>query len=467
MEVVRPRIARRWLAPAIVPLLMGMVLSVAPRAAGAASGSSDAAGTRTPVRPEYTVNLTSDRNGSRWRGTESVTFTNSSTVTLQSVWIRLWDNGIEGCQSSLPIQVSNVVGGTAGSLDVDCTALPVTLDSPIGEGDTATLSFDLTILVPDSNNRFGRIGKMALLGNALPVLAIHDGLGWHLDPYVAFGEAFYSQVGDFTVTLDVPAGLVTPATGVATTVRRHAARAATTFVATDVRDFAWASGPLQELDGTATTGVTVRVWWPSEISLSQAQRALSIGEDAIAFHASKYGPYFYDEVDIVLGTFTAFGGMEYPQFVMSDPNDSVIVHELGHQWWYGIVGDDEYNEPWLDEAFASYATDVFYDDQGIGCASIRFPNAQARVTNTMKYFTEHAGEYGLVVYSIGACALHDLSKTLGPRVMTQFLRSYAKGHAAGWSTTAEFRTAAQKVASELHDPIDLTPLWHKWRIGPP
>jgi aminopeptidase N len=308
---------------------------------------------------------------------------------------------------------------------------------------------------------------MALLGNAPPVLAIHDGRGWHLDPYVSFGEAFYSQVGDFTVTLDAPAGLSLPATGVAGSRRTHDRRMSTTFVATDVRDFAWASGPLQEIDGTSSTGVTVRVWWPSGISLGQAQAALSIGKQAIVSHASKYGPYLYSEVDIVLGLFTAFGGMEYPQFVMAVPNDSVIVHELGHQWWYGIVGDDEYNEPWLDEAFASYVTDVFYGDQGAGCAGIRFPSATARVTNTMKYFTQHASEYGLVVYSIGACALHDLSKTLGPRVMTNFLRSYATGHALGWSTTPDFQAAAQKVASELHDPIDLTPLWHLWRIGPP
>ena len=177
----RHRTRPRSRVVAVAALAIGMAMGVAiPQAAAAATQAPVAADTRTPARPVYTVDLTSDRQGFRWRGTESVTFTNASTVTLDSVWIRLWDNGIDGCQSTLPIQVSNVVGGTAGSLAVDCTALPVTLAAPIGEGQTATLSFDLTILVPDRNDRFGRIGSMALLGSALPVVALHDEHGWHL-----------------------------------------------------------------------------------------------------------------------------------------------------------------------------------------------------------------------------------------------------------------------------------------------
>ena len=44
-----------------------------------------------------------------------------------------------------------------------------------------------------------------------------------------------------------------------------------------------------------------------------------------------------------------FGGMEYPGFVLDLVSTNALTHELGHQWWYGIVGDDEYNTPWLDE----------------------------------------------------------------------------------------------------------------------
>ena len=422
---------------------------------------------RTPGSPVYTVSLSSDANGFSWTGTESVEFTNTSSgVSLSRIWLRLWDNGIQGCQPTLPIQVSNVTGGTAGSLSVDCTALPVDLSTPLPPGGTATIGFDLAILVPNRNDRFGRIGSEVLVGNALPVLAIQDDLGVHLDPYTAFGESFYSQIGDFTVTLDAPQSLALPASGVTSGQVVKGDRVATTITAEQVRDFAWAAGPLQELDGTTAQGVTVRVWRPSSISKAQARAARASGVSSLESHGEKYGQYPYPEVDIVLGTFTAFGGMEYPQFVMAVPSDSVIVHELGHQWFYGLVGDDEYTEPWLDEAFASYVTDVYYGDNGASCASLRFPAPDARISNSMAYWATHIGTYGLVVYGLGSCALHDLSRKLGANAMSQFLHDYAVEHTYGWSTTDTFMVEAQAVASGLPHPIDLTTFWRKWRIGP-
>jgi Peptidase family M1 domain len=470
---VRPTIPSAWRGAGAVAI--GLVVAMIPGVAFAESGNQPAtphrvlAGVRTPAHPVYTVSLASDQQGFTWTGTESVTFVNASSTPLSTVWIRLWDNGIDGCGPSLAIQVSSVAGGTPGDLQVDCTALPITLPAAIGQGQSATLSWDLTIVVPNRNDRFGRIGSMALLGNALPLVGIQDGRGLHLDPYVSFGEAFYSQVGDFTVTLDVPAGLVTPATGDAQTVRvrRKAGRVATTFLAEEVRDFAWASGPLNEIHGTSGDGVVVRVWWPDTISSEYALDARALGELVMDSHSSAYGPYPYQEVDIVLGLFTAFGGMEYPQLVMAQTSDPVIVHELAHQWWFGLVGDDEYNDPWLDEAFASYATDIYYGNEGVGCNTVRFPSQSARVSNSMAYFVPHADEYGLVVYTIGSCALHALSRKLGSSVMNQFMRDYAVHGALGWSTTPGFMTKAQKVADGLPQPIDLTSFWHRWRIGPP
>lgn len=422
---------------------------------------------RTPADPAYTVALSADASGTTWTGTESVTFTNVASVSLSRVWIRLWDNGIAGCPQPLAIQVSNMSGGAAGTLSVGCTALPVELSSPVGPGQQATLAFDLGIRVPARNDRFGRVDGVSMLGNALPVIAIHDDAGWHLPPYVSFGESFYSQVGDFDVTLNVPDGMAVPATGDVVSSSDRGGRAMVAYRADDVRDFAWAAGPLREIEGPAPTGVAVRVWYPSTVSRASAEAALDTGKQAMAEHAARFGPYPYSDVDIVLGQFTAFGGMEYPRFVMAVASDSVIVHELGHQWWYGIVGDDEYTEPWLDEAFASYATDLYYGDPGASCRFYQFPSADSRVSNSMAYWSTHIGDYSLVVYGIGSCALHALGRQLGPVVMKQFIRSYAVAHALGWSTTSVFQAAAQEVANGLPNPIDLTGFWHRWRIGPP
>jgi hypothetical protein len=388
---------------------------------------------------------------------------------MDVVWLRLWDN-YNSCGANPAIGVANVQGGTAGALQVNCTALPITLPTPLQEGQQATLSFDLSIKVPNINWRFGRIGSMALLGNALPLLAIHDEEGWHLPPYTSNGESFYSQVGDFTVTLTTPEGLSVAATGTAGTARQirtrtNATLVSTTYDAPDVRDFAWASGPLRERQQRASTGVVVKVWWPSNISNSSARQLLTSSVSAVESHAAAYGDYLYPELDVVLGNFTGFGGMEYPQLVMEVPSDSVTVHEIGHQWWFGIVGDDEYSDPWLDESFASYATDLYFGDDGSGyCPGLRFPSPQARITNSMQYWDANPGQYGLVVYTIGPCALHALGRVLGTSNMATFLHDYAVEHALGWSTTAEFQDEAQAVADSLPQPVDLTSFWRHWRI---
>ena len=105
---------------------------------------------------------------------------------------------------------------------------------------------DLKIDLPARNDRFGYHGGLALLGTALPTLAVHDDLGWHLDPFVDLGESFYSIVGDYRVTLNVPGGARHADDGHRRRLESTPAPSTrvTTYVATDVRDFEWAAGRL-------------------------------------------------------------------------------------------------------------------------------------------------------------------------------------------------------------------------------
>ena len=117
------------------------------------------------------------------------------------MYLRLWDNYHGSCPTNTPITVSNVTGGTAGSLTVGCTALKVTLTTPLQQNQTATVGFDLSVVVPDGVDRFGHDGSYSFIGNALPVLAVRDSAGWHLDPYTNNVESFYTLASDFDVTL--------------------------------------------------------------------------------------------------------------------------------------------------------------------------------------------------------------------------------------------------------------------------
>ncbi|MFI1172380.1 M1 family aminopeptidase [Streptomyces melanogenes] len=415
--------------------------------------------TRTPASPSYTVNLSSDTSGSVWTGHESATFTNASATPLSEVYLRLWDN-YHGTCSAMPITVTNVTGGTAGSLSVGCTALQIALPAPLAQGQSATIGFDLGITVPSGADRFGHDGAFNNIGNALPVLAVKDGSGWHLDPYTNNGESFYSLAADFKVTLDHPNSLLVPATGTSVDTPGSSGRTVTTATAAKVRDFAWAAGPFTKISGTSPAGTAINIYSVSGISSSDAQSMLSTAKSAVDAHAARFGAYPYGELDAVIDNNYWFGGMEYPGFVLDLVSTTALTHEIGHQWFYGIVGDDEYNSPWLDESFTDYATDLALNKTGSGCwNSVSWASSAEKITNSMAYWDAHSSRYSTVVYGYGKCALHDLRRVLGDTAMAKLLKDYATSHWYGVSTTAEFKAAAQAATT-----TDLTSFWTQHRI---
>ncbi|MFF3611695.1 M1 family aminopeptidase [Streptomyces sp. NPDC002580] len=415
--------------------------------------------TRTPAAPAYTVSLTSNTSGTVWTGHESATFTNASSTALSEVYLRLWDN-YHGTCSAMPIVVSNVSGGTAGALSVSCTALKITLTTPLAQGQSTSIGFDLGITVPAGADRFGHDGAFSMIGNALPVLAVKDGSGWHLDPYTNNGESFYALASDFKVTLDHPTSVLVPATGTSVDTAGSSGRTITTATASKVREFAWAAGPFTKISGTSTAGTAINVYSVTGISSSSAQSMLSTAKSAVDAHAARFGAYPYGELDAVIDNNYWFGGMEYPGFVLDLVSTTALTHEIAHQWFYGIVGDDEYNSPWLDESFTDYATDLAQGLSGTGCwNNVSWASSAENITNSMAYWDTHSSRYSTVVYGYGKCALHDLRRLLGDTVMAKLLKDYAASHWYGVSTTAEFKAAAQAATT-----TDLTSFWTTHRI---
>src|SRR4051812_21732920 len=226
---------------AVLALLPATMVSLSPPLVSAASNA------RTPADPAYSIDLTGNADGRTWAGTETIQFRNASSVTLNKVWLRLWSNGVVGC-SAPAIQVSNVSGGVVGSLSRACTALPVTMDHALAPGATTSISMDVSIDVPERRDRFGYYDGAAMLGSALPTLAVHDAAGWHLDRYNDMGESYYSVKGSYDVMLTVPTALKTATTGQLVSNTDNGNGTATrTYSASNVRDFEWAAGPFKTL----------------------------------------------------------------------------------------------------------------------------------------------------------------------------------------------------------------------------
>ncbi len=435
------RVARLGVGIGCLALLMAAAFAAPTPTAAAASRT-----TRTPVDPVYTVALTGTADARTWTGSESVSFRNASTLTLPTIWLRLWSNGIDGCASQA-IVVSNITGGSGGTSTRNCTALPVTLTKPLAPGATATIGMDVAIHVPLYQDRFGYYEGVAMMGSALPTLAIHDSNGWNLDPYSDLGESYYSVAGTYNVSLTVPTGLKTAATGQVISDHDNGNGTHTRNIsATNVRDFEWAAGDFRVLNATDSHGTDVNVWYvPGYVSKTDAQLSLQTALDSMNAFSDSFGAYPYPEVDIVLSWIGY--GMEYPQIVFTIPRPEYVSHELAHQWWYGIVGDDQYSSPWLDETFATWSASLPYGAPT--CAGLQaWPSASTRVTRPMSYWSRHTDDYW-VIYSQGACALVDASDHLGFGNFVKVLHDYAAAHWYGFSTTADFKAAMQQGRSEV------------------
>lgn len=454
----RPLSLVGFLAVAVLGSLVGRP---APVSAAAATSVS-----RVPDSISYQVRLSSDELGHVWTGRERISFRNNGSSPLRAVWLRLWDNGVLGCTSTGDsIQVSNVQGGLAGPLETGCTAVRIALTTAVAPGAEGSVSLHVRIGVPARNDRFGYHGGIALLGNALPVLAVRDDAGWHhTEPYVSLGESFYSIVSRYRVTLTTPLALETPTTGirVARTVLAGG-RVRSTYAARQVRDFAWAAGKFSNRSTTVNGTRLVVSYLSRQFTSKRAMWSLRRAAASLRTYDAALGDYPYPEMDVVLWG-DGPGGMEYPTIIFTLP--PTIPHEIAHQWWYGIVGDDEYRSPWLDESFAQWsASSLVHWDWATACSPLTWQSPTDRITRGMGYWSRPGHGYTWSVYLNGPCMLHALAVRFGSHRFATILAGYAHDHWFGVTRTRDFKAVIDRAAAHDLPRFDVRAFWTKWRVG--
>src|SRR5437588_4807096 len=169
---------------------------------------------RGPGHVAYDVALSWHAHDRRLDGTERVSFENTRGRAIRSVWVRLWANGVASCDHPR-ISAKVLAGGHAADSAAACTALKVRLARDLTSGKRATIRLRFSVRVPSGNGSLGHSpGGPTLLGNALPILAVTDRGGTHLEPYSRIGEAGYSLTSSWHVRLDLRRGLAAATTGV-------------------------------------------------------------------------------------------------------------------------------------------------------------------------------------------------------------------------------------------------------------
>jgi hypothetical protein len=278
------------------------------------------------------------------------------------------------------------------------------------------------------------------LGSFLPLLAWEPGRGWALDPPTSgFAEAATSPVADYDLTISAPAGATVLTGGVPAEPGR--------WLATAVRDVAISVGAFRLARATVPAGpgggpVEVTVGVEASMADDEAAYLARVG-DALADFAGRFGPYPWPALTVALTPELA-GGIEFPAHVMQGTRSlgRTTPHEVAHQWFYGLVANDQGRDPVLDEGLASYAEAIHeVTVDGFSAASVP-PGAAGHAGEPMTYWEDRLDQYYLGVYAQGAQALI----SLGPAdAVSCALRRYVAANANGVATPDDLVAALATV----------------------
>jgi hypothetical protein len=249
----------------------------------------------------------------------------------------------------------------------DRSLAAASLEKPVEPGGTMQLRVEWTGKFPRNFDRTGAIGNYFFVSQWFPKLGVFE-QGWTAHQLFANSE-FYSDFGTYDVRMTVPSGWILGATGIEQS--RTDANGKTThrYTQDDVHDFAWTTSPdfiekRRQFEQPGRTPVQLRLLIQPEHE-GLAERHFAGAEAALKYYGEWYGSYPYATLTIVDPAFQSeSGGMEYPTIftagtrwwspLHSNDPEYVVLHEAGHQFWYGLVANNEVEFAWLDEGLNEY-----------------------------------------------------------------------------------------------------------------
>ena len=376
------------------------------------------------------------------------------------------------------VAVDNVwVNGESVEYSLDDTALSVELGRPLAPGASLRLRVALSGELPVFPERYGTWDGMTLVGNWVPVVAKRRDGKWLFDPFGGIGDPFFADVADYSVAIEADDRQWVVGTGVLTKIEQSGpGRRTWHFDAAAVRDVAFTVAPFVRALEERVGGVTVRSWYQAQDRLSGAAN-LDTATSAIARYTEMFGPLPLEEVEVV-STNGRLGGMEYPGVVFIGRTAGsleglpvlpdllryagftdaqrryVLGHELAHQWWYAVVGNDGVREPWLDEAFAEVSTILWLRDRERDDRTWRMtnfseniPEASSHIYSSVRDFSSNA-DYSATVYSAGAATLLELREEVGAQRFIEIMRTYYEQNALQIATIGDFIEVARDVGGD-------------------
>jgi len=433
----------------------------------------------------YHLEAKLDANTHRVSASETITFVNRSESALNELWFHLYLNAFKNdktlfLRSPFGAGRSGDKAKEYGYVDVkrltwveaaraelwpgrdphspndpdDETDIRVPLPRPLAAGDSATFELEFEDKLPEIVERAGFMGSFHFLGQWFPKLARLEKNGQF--SHFAFHpqSEFYADFGNYDVTLDVPTGYVVGASGVLDRQVSANGRNVLHYRADQVHDFAWTAWDHFQRRSEPIAGTQVTVLYPPHQE-ANAMAELDSVRFALPHFNELYGQYPYPTLTLVHPPEDAANaaGMEYPTLITTGGPwygtyggghfiDVVTIHELGHQWFYGLCASNEHASPFLDEGLNSYAeaeamearfgAGAMYRGFGLSVSSTATNRTFSAARGADEPVAEGAADFesfrnlGALVYSRTATILLTLARVYGESTVRHALGVYTR-----------------------------------------
>ncbi|MDI6739482.1 MAG: M1 family metallopeptidase [Candidatus Edwardsbacteria bacterium] len=467
-------------------------------------------------RVEYTIDVSLDTVKHSLEATERLRYFNNSPDTLPFVWFHLYPNAYKDRTSLLArdaerfhdyrgrllrdkdrgfIQVQSLrIQGTDLSLapGEDSTSVRVGLPAPLMPGDSTNFDIQFTVKLPRIISRLGHDKAHYEISQWYPKIVVYDEKGWHPDGYRYLGE-FYGDYGSFQVGIITPTGMKVGATGIEVSDPGDTLSPAADsiayrlFCADNVHDFVWCADS-KYLDTTEIhNGVAIRVL-TLPAHKKKWSNVMQYAKDALDYYGKWYGAYPYATLTVCDGSMAAGGGMEYPNLVIISSGEDkytrtlelVVMHEIGHQWFYGIIGNNEMDEAWLDEGINSFSEERYFEEKYGSKGNIfakprlqkLFPEFTDRYFGRMMYYMFAASKmeqpiltracdvrepnlYAVTAYKKPALMMWWLKGYLGDKTFDAAMQSYYRTYRFKHVTAEQFFRVVDSAAHKNVRPFCL------------
>lgn len=470
------------------------------------------------------------------QGLETIEYINNSPDTLHYIWFHLWPNAYKndrtafseqmlknrstafyystpeekGYINRLDFKINNTSLTTEASGHID--AIKVNLPQPLLPGKKTIITTPFNVKLPKNFSRGGHIGQDYQVTQWYPKPAVYDRKGWHPMPYVNQGE-FYSEFGNYDVEINLPSGYVVAATGLlqdTATLKELKEKGRHTITGgkklwhykqQNIHDFAWFASKefMADYDTIklASDKVVDVFSFYKPGSNDGWKQAVSFAKQGILAYSNWMGEYPYTIATVVQGSYNEHsGGMEYPTITLitteddSIALDATIVHEIGHNWFYGALASNERVHPWMDEGMNTFYQKK-YEEMKYGSSSYiknasllsnKLPHdAEELVLKSMQTIrrdqpietpSEEFSEinYGLIAYEKASRWMKKLEETLGEELFKNAMRQYYTDWKFKHPYPEDFKSSIENTAGrsleifeELHQTGVVLPATKRYR----